>query len=133
MSPPGGGWYPDPASDIGLRYWTGSHWTAETRPSPAALHPELLPPNPATRVQGRRKGMHPILAGVLGAIGGWLTIGTVLGMTFTAFRPTVEMGALGSLLGLLVGATLGAGWAFERRSKVRTAADRHLDRSRRTQ
>ncbi len=34
QSPPETGWYPDPSGGGGLRWWTGSSWSDDTRPHP---------------------------------------------------------------------------------------------------
>jgi hypothetical protein len=93
------GWYPDPDSHAGERYWNGAEWTQETRtvfqelpqsiperPAlviPRAATPVVLPIEPMTSVPSPRKRRLPkavlIMALAVGLIGGGIAVGIAVG------------------------------------------------------
>jgi hypothetical protein len=51
MNAPLPGWYRDPSGEPGLRYWDGTSWTDQRKPS-------LVPPSPHEPVP-KRRSLHP--------------------------------------------------------------------------
>jgi hypothetical protein len=91
MQPPG--WYPDPYTPSGLRWWDGTEWTGHAAPPPPPVF-GMLPPDPhgdLTREQtwARRASIAVIAWGAIGALQA-LLIGAIFADVWRQLRDQID-------------------------------------------